>query len=293
MTPSLAALAALAATPHVMSLAAGAATPMATALSLAAGGIAPRARTAAPSSPGARGVEVIGLYGYLVQRPGLYELLGLGTSLDRVSRALRVALADDAVETIVLDVDSPGGQLYGVQELADRLFAARAIKPVVGVANSQAGAGAYWLLSQCSECYVTPGGEVGGIGMDAVHVDISRSLAEAGVEITLIGAGKFKTEGNPYGPLSSEARAFMQSRLDDTYGVMARQIARGRGTSVAAVRDDMGQGRMLGAAAARSAGMVDGIASLDQVVANVSAGRFVSRQVAQARTAALLARLQG
>ncbi len=87
-----------------------------------------------------------------------------------------------------------------------------------------------------------------------------------GIQPTLISAGKFKVEGNPYAPLDEEAQGFMQSRVDDYYASFTKAVARGRGVPIAQVREGMGQGRVLGADAAQAQGMVDGVATFDDVV---------------------------
>ena len=181
-------------------------------------------------------------------------------------RRRREALADETVSQILLDIDSPGGSVYGVGELAAEIYAARSAKPIVAVSNSLAASAAYWIGSAASEFYVTPGGEVGSIGVWQAHEDWSKALDEAGVKTTLISAGKFKVEGNPYEPLSQEARDFMQLRTDEYYSAFTKAVAKGRGVGIDAVRSGMGQGRVLGADAALAENMVDGIATFDEVV---------------------------
>jgi hypothetical protein len=60
----------------------------------------------------------------------------------------------------------------------------------------------------------------------------SKALAEAGVNITLISAGKYKTEGHPYGPLDAEAQRFFQKRTDDYYATFTKAVAKGRGVPI-------------------------------------------------------------
>ena len=98
------------------------------------------------------------------------------------------------------------------------------------------------------------------------HQDYSKAMDEAGVKTTLISAGKFKVEGNPYAPLDEEAQGFMQSRVDDYYAAFTKAVAKGRGVPISQVRDGMGQGRVLGADAALASSMVDGIATFEDVV---------------------------
>lgn len=219
------------------------------------------------------GIAVLPLYGVVTQRGNMIDdISGPGsTSTQQFTSALRLVLADDTVGQILIDIDSPGGSVYGVAELASEIVKARAQKPVVVVANSLAASAAYWIGCSASEFYVTPGGEVGSIGVWQAHFDYSKALEEEGVKTTLISAGKFKVEGNPYVPLDPEAQAFMQSRVDDYYNAFIQAVAVGRGVTVDDVRNGMGEGRVLGADAALAQRMVDGIASFDDVLARMQA----------------------
>ena len=214
------------------------------------------------------GIAVLPLYGIVTQRGNMVDdVSGAGTaSTQQFSNLLRAALQDETVSQILIDIDSPGGSVYGVAELADEIVSVRAQKPVVAIANSLAASAAYWIGCSASEFYVTPGGEVGSIGVWQAHQDYSKAMDEAGVKTTLISAGKFKVEGNPYAPLNEEAQGFMQSRVDDYYAAFTKAVAKGRGVPISQVRDGMGQGRVLGADAALASSMVDGIATFDDVV---------------------------
>ena len=227
------------------------------------------ARQQAQTRVGAGAIAVIPVYGVVVQRANMMTDICGGASTQQISSALRDALNDETVGAIIFDLDSPGGSVDGVSELFDEITAARAKKPVTGIANSLAASAAYWLGCACSELYVTPGGEVGSIGVWQAHEDWSAAMEDAGVKTTLISAGKYKTEGNPYQPLDADAQAFMQSRVDDYYAAFTRAVAKGRGVPIAQVRDGMGQGRVLGADAALTEKMVDGIGTFDQVVGKV------------------------
>ena len=226
------------------------------------------ARRQASVSNSGGGIAVLPLYGIVTQRGNMVDdVSGPGTaSTQQFSNLLRAALQDETVSQILIDIDSPGGSVYGVAELADEIVSARAQKPVVAIANSLAASAAYWIGCSASEFYVTPGGEVGSIGVWQAHQDYSKAMDEAGVKTTLISAGKFKVEGNPYAPLDEEAQGFMQSRVDDYYAAFTKAVAKGRGVPISQVRDGMGQGRVLGADAALASSMVDGIATFEDVV---------------------------
>lgn len=231
------------------------------------------------------GIAVLPLYGVVTQRGNMVDdISGPGSSsTQQFTSILRQMLADDTVGQILIDIDSPGGSVYGVSELASEIVKARAQKPVIAVANSLAASAAYWIGCSASEFYVTPGGEIGSIGVWQAHFDYSKALEEDGVKPTLISAGKYKVEGNPYVPLDEQAQAFMQSRVDDYYNAFIEAVAKGRGVSVADVRTGMGEGRVLGAEAALAAGMVDGIATFDDVLAKMQASVRSNRPQSQSR----------
>jgi signal peptide peptidase SppA len=230
--------------------------------------VAREARRQTATSVSGGGIAVLPLYGVITQRGNMIEdVSGPGSvSTQKFAAALRQALADESVSQILIDIDSPGGSVYGVAELADEIVAARAQKPIIAIANSLAASAAYWIGCSASEFYVTPGGEVGSIGVWQAHFDYSQALAAEGVTPTLISAGTYKVEGNPYAPLDPEAQAFMQSRVDDYFLAFSKAIAKGRGVPIAQVRNGMGQGRVLGADAALEQNMVDGIVTLDEAI---------------------------
>jgi signal peptide peptidase SppA len=223
-------------------------------------------RQAASNAGG--GIAVLPLYGVVTQRGNMVDdVSGPGSvSTQQFASALRAAVMDDTVSSILIDIDSPGGSVYGVAELADEIVSARSQKPIIAIANSLAASAAYWIGCSASEFYVTKGGEVGSIGVWQAHVDYSQALAAEGVTPTLISAGKYKVEGNPYAPLAEEAQGFMQSRVDDYYAAFTKAVARGRNVPISQVRDGMGQGRVLGADAALAENMVDGVATFDEVI---------------------------
>jgi signal peptide peptidase SppA len=226
------------------------------------------ARGQAQQRAGGGSIALINVFGVLPQRGNMMDdLSGPGScSTEMLISALRSAETDDTVGQILMNFSTPGGSVYGIVEAAAEINRIKAIKPIVGIANSMCASAGYWLMSQCSVAYCTPGGEVGSIGVWQAHEDMSKALDDAGVAITLISSGKFKVEGNPYTPLDDEARAFMQLRTDQYYDAFVKAVAKGRGVGVASVRDGMGQGRVLGADDALAQNMIDGVATIDDVV---------------------------
>ena len=196
-----------------------------------------------------------------------------GTSTERFAQRFREALANPEVGSILIDVQSPGGTVDGVQELADEIRAARGDKPIIAIANAYAASAAYWIASAADEMVVTPSGEVESIGVFAAHQEFSKMDEMLGCKTTLIAAGKFKVEGNPFEPLSEEARDAIQARVDDYYSMLVSDVAKARGVKVSDVRGGFGQGRMVGARDAVAQGMADRIDTFDNTLTRLLSGR--------------------
>lgn len=233
-------------------------------------------------------VSVLPVFGTIAQRMNVMMAMSGGTSTEILEREIRQAIADPDVSAIVLDVDSPGGTVSGLPEIHSIIMDARNQKPIVASVNSFSASAAYWITSAASEIAVTPSGEVGSIGVFAMHVDESAALEQEGVKVSLISAGKFKTEGNPFEPLTEEARAAIQADVDAYYSMFVRDVARGRGVSVNDVREKFGEGRMVLAKDAKAAGMVDRVETLNETVARLSraiGGRRPKAEIAERRLA--------
>jgi capsid assembly protease len=230
--------------------------------------------SAGPQQPRISGtVAVLPVLGILTQRGGMTGASEPLTSTARLMQAFRSLVADETVGAIVMDVDSPGGSVFGTLELADEIYRARGSKPIVAVANSMAASAAYWIATAADELVVTPSGEVGSIGVIAAHEDISAALEQDGRKVTLITAGKYKGEGNPYEPLGEEARAAIQATIDDYYAAFVSAVARHRGVKAGEVRGGFGEGRMVSAKDAVSLGMADRVGTLDEVLGGFARGR--------------------
>lgn len=217
------------------------------------------------------GVATIRLCGIITPEAGfLARLFGLGGGLMTFSEQLAQAVADPDISAIVLHVDSPGGQFSLVPEVAAEVRAARQSnggpKRIVAVANTLAASAAYWIACQADEVICTPSGFVGSIGALSTHEDISGMEEQLGIKTSLIYAGEYKIEGNPFEPLSAAARAAIQSEVDVCYDKFVADVAAGRGASEADVRNGYGQGRVLSAERAVEAGLADGIETIDETV---------------------------
>lgn len=225
------------------------------------------ARKQSNSSVGG-GIAVLSLYGVISQRISAMDDIcgGGGTSTERFTQDFRGAMADDSVGGIIIDIDSPGGSVFGIADLYDEIISARGAKPIYGYVNSLCASAAFWLGSACTQLIAKQGSMTGSLGVYTGHENIAEAMKMAGVSFEFISAGKYKVEGNPYGPLSDEARSFTQSQINAYYSAFTQAVSKGRGAPIAQARDGMGEGRCLMAADALAAGMIDAVDTFDGVV---------------------------
>lgn len=215
------------------------------------------------------GIAVIPIHGTLVRRAiGLEAASGL-TSYGEIGATLEMALADPTVTGILLDVDSPGGEAGGVFDLAERIRAADAVKPVWAIASDSAFSAAYALACAASRLVVTRTGGVGSVGVIAMHVDQSVRDAQEGFRYTAITAGARKNDFSPHEQLSNEAAARLQAEVDRLYVIFVAHVAAMRGLDEELVRTTEA-GLFFGPEAV-AAGLADGEASLDTALTEFSA----------------------
>ena len=229
-------------------------------------------------------VAVIPMTGIISHRMSMMDEIsgGGGGSTQALTAAFRQALEDGNCKAIVFDVDSPGGSVEGVMELAQEIYEARKTKPITAVCNAMACSAAYWLASAASDLVVTPSGQCGSIGVYMLTQDVSKALEQEGVKINLIKYGKYKAEGHPSQPLSDEAQAYLQSQVDSMGAMFIKAVAQHRGVSQAAAKENFGQGRSLLAADAVKAGLADRTGTLDDVLAKYGVKRGASGSGARA-----------
>lgn len=243
-----------------------------------------RAQVAEPPAPAAATgqIAVLRLRGVIAPRlsGSLDDVSDPPASMEAFGQAFDRAAGDPNIAAIVIDVDSPGGAVDLVPETAARIRAARReSRPIVAVANTLAASAAYWIASAADELVVTPSGEVGSIGVYMLHQDISAMLEAEGVRMTFLREGPRKVEGNPFEPLSEEARGALQTNVRHYYDMFVKDVARHRSVPQAVVRADpekggrhFGGGRSYPAAMAVDLGLADRVATFEETVARLQGG---------------------
>lgn len=221
------------------------------------------------------GVAIIPVDGVLAKRANLFTMISGGTSMQLLASDIQEALDDPSVTSIILNVDSPGGTVDGTQELANQILAARGQKPIIALADGMMCSAAYWIASAADQIFVSSDTAlVGSIGVVAQHQDVSTQENQRGVKTTEITAGKYKRIASQYAPLSTEGLKSIQDQVDYTYSIFVNDVARNRGSTPETVIENMADGRTFLGQQAVQAGLVDGVATLAELVERASSGDF-------------------
>lgn len=184
------------------------------------------------------GVALVPVVGTLVARSGWLDAASGLTSYPELAAEIAAAIADPAIRAVLLEIDSPGGEVGGLFDLVETIGEQKAAsaKPLWAVASENALSAAYAIASTADRLWVTRTGEIGSIGVVAAHLDESGADAQAGHRWSFVHAGARKLDGNPHEPLSDHARAEIQADVDALYEQLVTLVARNRRRAPEAVR---------------------------------------------------------
>ena len=209
-------------------------------------------------------IGIIQISGPLSNKPDFWSWLFGGTNYSDIRTEFRALLADNSVETIIFDIDSPGGEVAGLFDLVDEIYAARDKKNIISIVNEMAYSAAYAIASATSTIYIPRTGGTGSIGVITIHTDVSKWDEKLGVKYTVISAGDRKNDFSSHEPLSKEAYKIVKAEIDDINNLFIDTMSRNRGIEAKIIRN-MEAGIFQGQKAI-DAGLADEIKSLTDIL---------------------------
>lgn len=221
---------------------------------------------------------VIPVFGALVNR--FNSTYGFITGYNYIKNAIATALADESVDSIILDINSGGGEVAGCFETVDYIKAARSQKEIHAVVDSSCYSAAYAIASACTSIKATPSSGIGSVGVVAMHASYEKMLENEGISVTFIKAGDHKVDGNPYEELSDSVKADMQKRIDATYQEFVSLVSVNRSLAVEDVVKT--QAACYTAQEAKSIGLIDDVISVEGAVKLITEGRMSNENTVQA-----------
>lgn len=240
---------------------------------------------AASPSPGRKLVAVVPLWGTLSPDGRYY-----GTSTKEFAKQVTAFANNDQIGAIVLKIDSPGGTVTGTMEAGDAIRALRGTKPIVASVDSMMASAATWIGTAAKDVAITPSGEAGSIGVINMYFDTSKAWADYGIKIDVLRTPAMKARFTGFEPLTEGMKATLTQRLDQAYDHFKRAMAENRGVPISSVESKFGGGEMMLAKESVSSGLVDRIATFDEVLSGLFSK--MERQSKKAPSKADVAKLQ-
>ncbi|WP_210521914.1 S49 family peptidase [Hymenobacter terricola] len=221
----------------------------------------PRGSAGSANTSGSK-VAILPIQG-TVQKRGGYCSLG---TKDLVA-SLNAANRDPEIAAIVLDIDSPGGQVDGTEELAQAI--AQSQKPVVAYIDGLGASAAYWIASQASSIFINSAstGYAGSLGVLCMSINQTTFLEKQGYKVEILRSTRAvdKARLNPVEPLSDAVRAVVQADLDQIGETFIAAVEKGRAGKLS-TKEDVFTGKVYKGADALKFGLVDALGSLQDAV---------------------------
>ena len=216
------------------------------------------------------GIATVSIKGPLVNSDSPWlQYFGV-TGYPEIRAAMLAAAEDPEVTQILLDIDSGGGAVSGVDDTAKliRLVNDR-VKPVTTYTDGAMCSAAYWLGSAAGEVFASKGAIVGSIGVIATHKEYSEAYKKEGVGVTVVRAGKFKALANSNEKLTEAGKAQLQKIVDASYEIFVDHVAAMRGKSYEYADKTMADGQEFIGQASVDVGLVDAIKTFDALVTDL------------------------
>lgn len=214
-------------------------------------------------------VAVINVVGPIFRYANLFTEISGATSVQALASAFGSAVADPNVGAILLNVDSPGGEVSGISELAAAIYEARQRKPVWAYVDDLAASGAYWIASAAERVVLSDTARVGSIGVIATIVEQSDKPGTKTYQFISSVSPNKRPDLE-----SDDGRAAVQEIVDHLGQVFAETVARNRGVGVEIVVSQFGRGFLRTAPKAVAVGMADAIGSFEGVLTELGHNEF-------------------
>lgn len=214
------------------------------------------------------GVAIIGVTGPIVRYADMFSAISGATSVSTLAREFNTALSDPSVRAILLNIDSPGGEVAGINEFAQMVFDARGKKPVLAYVDGMAASAAYWIASAADEIVTDNTGLLGSIGVVAT---VANPDVKSAREVQFVSSQSPNKRPNPN---TDAGKSQLQTMVDDLADVFVSAVARNRGVTPDAVINEFGQGGVMVGAKAVDAGLADRLGSFEQIVSELAAGNW-------------------
>lgn len=222
------------------------------------------------------GTAIIPLHGPITARSDIFTFFFGGTSLADLAKDFQAALDDNEVKAILFDIDSPGGVALGPAEMADAIFKARGKKPIWSYVGRNCSSAAYWIASATERIVANPSALLGSIGV-VTTIPVQEEPDSEGyknIEIVSSNASNKRPD-----PRTEEGLNEIKRELNDLEAQFIESVARYRGTTIDAVKNDFGQGGVLIGRNAVTNGMANSLGTYEETLAQLNQKFSTNKQI--------------
>lgn len=196
---------------------------------------------------------------------------GLGMAASgRIAEEIYRALEEEEIKALVVRVNSPGGSVFGSEEIRLALLEAKRRKlPVVISMGDVAASGGYWVATAGDKIFAEPDTITGSIGIFAVLPSFEKFASKWGVTADGVQSTPLSGEPNFIGGFADDFNTVLQAGVENGYQDFIKLVAESRGKTLEQV-DEVGQGRVWDGGTARQLGLVDGYGGMDEALAEAA-----------------------
>lgn len=176
------------------------------------------------------------------------------SNYSRIIELTKEAEISQMVKEIEYIIDSPGGEIDGLEETARMI--SKVSKPTKAIVKNMACSAGYWIASQCDEIVATnEGAVIGSIGVMAVYYDYKKMMEKEGIKAIKIVSSNAPNKDTD--PATEKGYKKIQERIDKQHEIFVKYVAKGRKVDIETVNENYGQGDVFVSADALENGMID------------------------------------
>ncbi|EOW9411416.1 S49 family peptidase [Vibrio cholerae] len=214
------------------------------------------------------GVALIHVNGVISRYANLFHAVCGGVSTEAIAKEFTSAINDPSIKSVILNIDSVGGEASGIHELGEMIYSARSKKPIHAYVGGDACSAAYWLATACDRVTIDATARLGSIG--TVVSFVKRPDSDGAKRYEFVSS---QSPNKRLDPDSEQGQSAIQSQLDDMAEVFIQRVARNMGVSGDKVKSDFGKGGVLIGQRALDVGMAHELGSLEGLIASLNKGK--------------------
>ncbi|RUM46318.1 MAG: hypothetical protein DSY80_02365, partial [Desulfocapsa sp.] len=207
------------------------------------------------------GVAIYSIKGKMLAESNFFTRIFGIPSYAEIGEVISAMYMDEEVESVLMSISTPGGQVAGISDLSSAWRKLNAEKPITVHTSGMLASAGVWLASNSSKIYASETAEIGSIGVLQMHVSQEEALKKEGIKVTVIKSAPLKAIGSPAKDLTASEEAHIQKKVDEAAELFKRQLYKTRYS----IQEAAFTGEMFIASQAVDVGLTDGVKTYSDV----------------------------